>query len=74
MSGNGWVGASAVPLPRVDDRQDDVVTNTCRGSNLLDAATGLEQSADLRPPLILCPLAPLGDSPQCFEYVIRHPG
>jgi len=33
---------------------------------------GLEEPPDLVPPLILRTLAPLRDSPQCFEFVVRH--
>jgi hypothetical protein len=53
-------------------REDDVVTNTGRGSDLLDAVPGLEKSADLLPPFTLRPLATLSDAPQCCEFVVRH--
>ena len=57
---------------RGDDREHDVVTNTGRSSDLLDAATGLEKATHLLPPLSLRPLATASDSPQCFEFVVRH--
>lgn len=59
-------------LLAANDREDDVVANTGRGGDLLDAATGLEESANLVPPLSLGPLAALSDALQCFEFVVRH--
>ena len=49
--------AQASSLSGTDDCESDVITNTGRSSDLLAAATGLEQAADLLPPLGLRPLA-----------------
>jgi hypothetical protein len=61
-----------VLLARTHDREHDLVTNTGRDRDLFDAVTGLEESADLGPPLSLRPLPTLGDPPQRLEFVVRH--